>query len=75
MKPVWYNYEAEEYDLDNACNEDDDRRTDTRGTSVYTTYGQWSAEVPDTSVWYDWSPLPLPPPLRRTAPQCAFFFI
>ena len=53
MKPVWYNYEAEEYDLDNACNEDDDRRTDTRGTSVYTTYGQWSAEVPDTSVWYD----------------------
>ena len=24
MKPVWYNYEAEEYDLDNACNEDDD---------------------------------------------------
>ena len=53
MKPVWYNYEAEEYDLDNACNEDDDRRTDTRSTSVYTTYGQWSAEVPDTSVWYD----------------------
>ena len=53
MKPVWYMYEAEEYDLDNACNEDDDRRTDTRTSAVCTTYGQWSAEVPDTSQWYD----------------------
>ena len=53
MKPVWYNYEAEEYDLDNVYNDDDDRRDNGRGTSQHNTYGQWETAGTDTSVWYD----------------------
>jgi hypothetical protein len=53
MKPVRYNYEAEEYDLDNVYNEDDDRRDNGRGPSQYETYGHWEAAMVDTSIWYD----------------------
>lgn len=53
MKPVRYNYEAEEYDLDNVYNEDDDRRDNGRGPSQYEIYGHWESAMVDTSIWYD----------------------
>ena len=52
MKPAWYDYEAEEYDLDNAYNEDDDRRTDPRVEVTGNSYGGWGTETTDSSVWY-----------------------
>lgn len=50
MKPTWYDYEAEEYDLDNIYNEEDDRRDN--GTSQYATYGQYGTAA-DSGAWND----------------------
>ena len=35
MKPDWYGYEAEEYDLDNEYNEEEDRRDEGRDSTLY----------------------------------------
>ncbi len=51
MRPVWYIYEEEEYDLDNIYNEDEDRSRESTSNNAGS-YGMKGQSFEETCIWY-----------------------